>query len=76
MPSKWTYDEVIDAAYIFTREVEPAQLKTIHLEGVEVLLDVDTDGNVLGIELLGDTRKKTVLRDLGKYLKTDPNVIT
>jgi uncharacterized protein YuzE len=73
MPTDWQYDPASDCAYIKITNFEPQQVKTVHLEGIEVLFDVDLEGNILGIELLGNIREKTVLRELGKYLKTEPN---
>jgi uncharacterized protein YuzE len=75
MPTNWQYDSAGDCAYIKIVNFEPQKVKTVHLERVEVLLDMDLDGNVLGIELLGDPTgtNPTVLKDLGKYLKTEPN---
>lgn len=64
-------DEGIDAAYIYL--VNPADLKsnsqmTIDKHGVgnaenfkgEVVLDLDSEGRILGIEILGDVLPKSI----------------
>lgn len=69
----WTYDPAIDAAYIqiSTRE-HPNGVKTMDLTGVAIIqVDVDLDGNVLGMELIGGTQDIS-LRDLKQYLKEEP----
>lgn len=72
---KWFYDKVVDAASIQIirdeRQVRP--VRTIDLENIHVLLDVDYEGNIVGIEMLGNTHVRTKLRDLGRYLKEEAN---
>jgi uncharacterized protein YuzE len=71
--TKWTYDEEVDCAYIQVDEREPNGVRTVELTGVHVILDVDLDGKVLGLELLpgfGGTVKRI---GLARYLKEEPN---
>lgn len=72
---RWYYDKVVDAASIQItrddRQVRP--VRTIDLDGIHVLLDVDYEGNIVSIELLGSTHTRTKLRDLGHYLKEEAN---
>jgi hypothetical protein len=75
----WDYDEAFDCAdiHIIPRDEIPPEVRTIDLEGIHVLIDVDLQGNILTIELLGDISRenprRTILRDLGKYLKEKPS---
>ncbi len=69
----WDYDEEVNAAciHIIPRDAIPqGHVKTIDLEGIHVLIDVDTEGNVLTIELLGHA---TILKGLGRYLQQEAN---
>lgn len=55
-----TFDKASDAAYIYLREIEPGGAK--HQCAVEcneatgmIVLDLDTDGRLIGIEVIGAT---------------------
>ena len=57
-----TYDPAVDAAYIYLTEISAAAVsKTVpvdpnEVEG-EINLDFDAEGRLLGIEVLGASRK-------------------
>lgn len=71
--TRWTYDEEVDCAYIILEEQEPAGVRTVELTGVHVILDVDLDGNVLGLELLPGFGGTVERIGLARYLKEEPN---
>jgi uncharacterized protein YuzE len=70
--TKWTYDPAIDAAYIEISPREPVTVRTIELTGIHVMLDVDLDGNVLGIELLPGFGGTVQRLNLTHHLKEEP----
>ncbi|MBS3167709.1 DUF2283 domain-containing protein [Candidatus Woesearchaeota archaeon] len=61
---KFEYDAGVDAGYIYLDNYKKTINKTIKLTE-DVLMDVDKDGNVLGIEIL-DVKKNNpdLLKDL------------
>lgn len=79
MATKWTRDRVLSGdreypcVYLYVNENEgPA--RTVDLQGAHVLLDVDQDGNVSGIEILGPA-VFTDLDNLGVVLGRDAEEI-
>jgi uncharacterized protein YuzE len=51
-----TYDQTVDAAYIYLVEIEPGtSVAEMHvpLDRGEIILDFDKNGYLLGIEILG-----------------------
>lgn len=57
-----TYDAEVDAAYIYLRDIEAGGVQYSHVvewdePDVEVVLDVDHDGRLVGIEVLGAAGK-------------------
>ena len=78
--TSWTYDEavsetrVIPIADIHLVPDDGRPVKTIDLMGAHVLIDVDEEGNVVSIEILGPA-VFTDLKDLGDYLKTPATAI-
>lgn len=74
---KWTYDDevlvgerTVDAAYIYLTPETVETSTTVDLQGAHVQLDIDEEGTVTGIEILGPA-VHTRIADLGKYLKQD-----
>ncbi|MBU3942572.1 DUF2283 domain-containing protein [Patescibacteria group bacterium] len=51
---KINYDKLADAMYIYLKEEKVA--KTIKIND-RVLVDVDSDGNLIGIEMLGVSKQ-------------------
>lgn len=51
----WTYDSLAEAAYVYLRGPIPPNgvARTVTAEGAMVNLDLDADGRVIGIEILG-----------------------
>lgn len=82
---KWTYDEAthefddrtvslpVAAIYLIPPE-EEREVRTIDLMGAHVLLDVDPDGNVVSIEILGPAVFLD-LKKLGEHLKEEATVL-
>jgi uncharacterized protein YuzE len=48
-----TYDRTIDAASLTKREGEYRATLPFHIEGVDLNIDIDPQGYVLGLEVLG-----------------------
>ncbi len=70
---KVTYDPKSDAAYIYlATRIEPGGVKSTYAcdpaeTGAEINLDFDSDGRLIGIEVLGASRKlpADVIREAG-----------
>jgi uncharacterized protein YuzE len=81
---KWTLDRInydfrdeIPAVAIYLTDPEvpvPRPVRTIDLQGAHVHLDVDDDGNIVSIEIIGPA-VYTDLTRLGEYLKEPPTVL-
>jgi uncharacterized protein YuzE len=79
----WTYDEMViaqsmtvPAAAIYLIPPEDGRpVHTVDLMGAHVCIDVDKDGNVASIEIMGPAVFMD-LRDLGKYLGEPATVLT
>ncbi|MER7503538.1 DUF2283 domain-containing protein [Nonomuraea pusilla] len=54
-PGEWTYDAEAGAAYVYLRGpiVDGGVAETVEVEGAMVNLDLDEDGRVIGIEIIG-----------------------
>jgi uncharacterized protein YuzE len=72
--TNWTYDEttaddrVIPLAGIYlTPPDDQRQVRTIDLMGAHVLIDVDLEGNLVSVEIIGPA-VFVRLQDLGEYL--------
>jgi uncharacterized protein YuzE len=50
---KITYDPEVDAAMLYERKGEYEETLPFHIEGVDLNVDIDAEGNVLGLEVLG-----------------------
>jgi uncharacterized protein YuzE len=70
--TKWTYDAEVDCAYIEIDSRQPGFVRTVDLNGIHVMMDVDHKGNVLGIELIGHGGLVESLH-LNDWLKKEPN---
>lgn len=76
MPTQWFYDPEICAADIALRpDSWPVAypIRTIDLAGAHILLDVDKDGTVLNIEILGPAAGFP-LENLMDYLLSPANI--
>lgn len=59
---KVTYDEKVDAAYIYLKKIPPGGAATTYVcdrrrTGGHIALDFDKDGVLLGIEVLNASKK-------------------
>ena len=66
MQLRVTFDRAADAAYIYLRELEPRGVdQTIPCDDVPVYLDLNKQGRLVGIEILGATAilPEEVIRD-------------
>lgn len=75
----WNYDPAVDVAYIQVNVRYDGPVRTIDLDEmsrchIQVMIDTDLDGNVLGMELLGSPGSKTVLHGLERWMKEPANV--
>jgi uncharacterized protein YuzE len=75
---KWTLDKLrenLPLVAIYLTEIgDTRHVRTVDLQGAHVLLDVDDDGNVVGVEILGPA-VRTDLTRLDEYLKEPPTVL-
>lgn len=69
---RWTYDPQADAIYLNLEFDTPASSVTSVGIGDHVILDVDKDGQLAGIEIIGATLAYTRLR---RVLADEPTIL-
>lgn len=63
---KFNYDKIADAVYLKVKDGKIASTKEV---SDKLLVDVDKDGNILGIELLDASNQKDMVMNLEKNVK-------
>jgi uncharacterized protein YuzE len=77
--TKWTYDDTVMimdkiismAAIHLIPPDDTREVRTLDLMGAHVFMDVDAEGNIVSIEILGPA-VFVDLKNLGEYLKEPP----
>jgi uncharacterized protein YuzE len=82
MTTRWTLDHIpfksgeYPAAYLYVLPPEDnRQVVTVDLQGCHVLLDVDAEGDIAGLEIIGPA-VRVDLAKLGDFLKAEPEELT
>ena len=79
--TRWTYDETVIAdgrvfpvAAIYLIPEDKREVRTVDLMGAHVMIDVDSEGNVVSLEIIGPAVLAD-LKDLGVFLGEPASIL-